>query len=337
MDSEFTYTVDTNLRDPKILEEIKRATKVTIMGGVDIPSRTFYGCQLLREVLFSEKGEIKCGREAFRECGIKKLMLHPNVVLEEGVFEYCSDLTEVTIVNGVTNIPQNTFLGCASLQTVEIPEKGEIKCGGYAFRGCGIKEFVLRPNFKLDGILVFANCLNLAKVTIMEGVTYIPDFAFHVCRSLQTVEFPKKGEIKCGDYAFHTCGIEELVLTPNVKLGERVFMFCHSLANVTIMDGVTIPVNTFSRCKPNMTIYTNMPTEQFKQGFPDIELQIIPIEGLTQQLATISGSDNSLVPTAVRDIMARYVLGDISIKRQSAGYLFTKKKYYDLVHGSDYF
>lgn len=46
MDREFTfiYMVDTDIKDPNIRDEIKRATKVTIMEGVDILAQTFEEC-----------------------------------------------------------------------------------------------------------------------------------------------------------------------------------------------------------------------------------------------------------------------------------------------------
>ena len=268
MDGEFTYTKDTDIKDPKILAEMKRATKVMIMGGVTIPGFAFENYGLLREVEFSKIGEIKCDDSAFFGCGITQLELSPNVKLGSSVFRDCPDL---------------------------------------------------------------------AKVTIMEGVADIPVMTFYGCESLREVVFPKEGKIKCDTGAFARCGITKLVLSPNVVLDGAVFVRCPDLAEVTIMEGVSIPAGTFEGCNPIMTIYTDMPKEEFQQGFPGIKLQVVSINQLTQLLNDIKGSNGAQIPTAISDIMLSDVIGDMPNKSQSAGYLFTKKKYYDLVRGSDYF
>ena len=93
------------------------------MNGVsNIPYATLYECNLLQTVEFSKEGVINCGNYAFRGRGIKKeLVLRPNFKLGNWVFSWCPDLTKVTIMNGVTNISENTFYGCGFTKLVPPP------------------------------------------------------------------------------------------------------------------------------------------------------------------------------------------------------------------------
>ena len=78
-----------------------------------------------------------------------------------------SDLTSVTIPEGVTRIEAIAFGSCTSLKSVTIPE--------------GVTYI---------GDLAFDSCTSLTSVTIPEGVTHIGNRAFWGCTSLTSVSLP---------------------------------------------------------------------------------------------------------------------------------------------------
>ena len=78
-----------------------------------------------------------------------------------------SDLTEVIIPDGVTEIGASAFCSCSSLTSVEIPAS-VTKIGASAFAGCS----------------------GLTTVEIPDSVTWIGDAAFKDCTGLTSVVIP---------------------------------------------------------------------------------------------------------------------------------------------------
>ena len=89
-----------------------------------------------------------------------------------------SDLTSVTIPEGVTRIEAIAFGSCTSLKSVTIPE-GVTYIGDFAFD----------------------SCTSLKSVTIPEGVTHIGNRAFWDCTSLKSVSLP--ASLTVCDQAFY--------------------------------------------------------------------------------------------------------------------------------------
>ena len=56
-------------------------------------------------------------------------------VIQVNAFEYCIDLTSVTIPNSVTSIGHNAFYGCSGLTSVTIPNS-VTSIGMWAFANC---------------------------------------------------------------------------------------------------------------------------------------------------------------------------------------------------------
>ena len=83
----------------------------------------------------------------------------------------------------------------------------------------------------------FADCANLASVTIPASVTYIGSEAFYNCRSLAAVEIPE-GVTSIGDAAFRGCASLKAVTIPEgvTSIRYSVFEGCTSLASVTFAD-----------------------------------------------------------------------------------------------------
>lgn len=81
---------------------------------------------------------------------------------------------------------------------------------------------------------------DITSLTIKSGVTYVGDFAFYQCYSLQSISIPY-GVTSIGDYAFCDCAsLCSLTIPNSVKyIGEATFNGCCELTSLTIPDSVT--------------------------------------------------------------------------------------------------
>jgi hypothetical protein len=101
-----------------------------------------------------------------------------------GSFDYCTNLTSVTIPNGVTSIGDMAFDNCTSLTSVTIPNS-VITIGMAAFMECFSLTSVTIPNSVTSiGNQAFDYCTSLTSVSIGSGVTSI---YFVNCTSLTAI------------------------------------------------------------------------------------------------------------------------------------------------------
>ena len=201
-------------------------------------------------------------------------------------FQARTNLTSVTIPNGVTNIGDGAFSGCSSLTgiTVEalnsaymsvdgvlfnksqttliqyppgqtgfsytIPN-GVTSIGDYAFNDCQSLTSITIPNTVTSiGDNAFYNCISLTSITIPNSVTSIGEGAFSGCNSLTSVTIPNS-VTSIGDYAFNDCQSLTSITIPNTvtSIGTHAFYNCISLTSATIGNGVTsIGDNAFYSC-----------------------------------------------------------------------------------------
>ncbi len=103
-------------------------------------------------------------------------------------FQYCSNLTEVTIPNSVTSIGgANVFANCEGLTSVTIPNS-VTNIGGAAFAACASLTEVTIPNSVTSiGNMAFIGCSGLTEITIPSNVTSIGQNAFANCSSLSKI------------------------------------------------------------------------------------------------------------------------------------------------------
>ena len=91
-----------------------------------------------------------------------------SVVIAEGITKVaalgaCTNLTSVTIPNGVTEIGRFAFYGCNNLVSVAIPD-GVTSIGNQAFYSCGLTRVFISKTVTQIGLLVFDNCRELSDV-----------------------------------------------------------------------------------------------------------------------------------------------------------------------------
>ena len=174
-----------------------------------------------------------------------------------GAFEYCSNMTSITIPDSVTEIGDWAFDGCSSLTSITIGNS-VIKIGCGAFRDCSSLESVkIGNNVTEIEYSAFEECSNLTSVTIGNSVTSIGDYAFHGCSSLTSVTIPDN-VTEIGSWAFAGCiSLANVTIGNNVtSIGAGAFEDCSSLTRVTIPDSVTeIRGWAFEECS-NLTSVT---------------------------------------------------------------------------------
>ena len=149
---------------------------------------------------------------------------YPVASIGEYAFHNCTNLTSVTIPNGVTSIGYVAFDGCANLTGVTIPNS-VTSIGQYAFRRCS----------------------RLTRVTIPDSVTSIGDSAFYCCSGLTSVTIGNS-VTSIGGWAFDYCsGLTEVAIPDSVtNIGEHAFAVCTGLKHITIGDGLrSIPEVAF--------------------------------------------------------------------------------------------
>ena len=161
-------------------------------------------------------------------------------------FGDCSSLESITIPNSVTSIGKWAFCVCSSLTSITIPD-GVTSIGGYAFGGCtSLEEF--SGNFAsedgrcliVDGVLKSFAPAGLTEYTIPNNVTSIGEGAFSGCSNLTSITIPDS-VTSIGEGAFSGCSNLTSITIPDsvTSIGEEAFCWCSSLVSVTIPDSVT--------------------------------------------------------------------------------------------------
>ena len=184
---------------------------------------------------------------------------HAVTAIGEEVFESNTNLTTVTIPEGVRSIGCLAFGGCSNLVSVTIPKSVE-EIGYCAFDGTALVESATNGIAMCDGWVVgvirgypqnvtlpkgtrgladaaFGKCTNLVSVTVPDGVSRIGLATFAMCSQLTTVTLPDSvGEIGWG--AFRDCPNLVSLKIPNGVKGVVDLSGCSSLTEVKLPEGV---------------------------------------------------------------------------------------------------
>ena len=120
------------------------------------------------------------------------------------------EVTEITILEGVTSIEEYAFHGCSGLTSIVIPVS-VTSIGGCAFRGCsGLTSIVIPDSVTSIGECAFKHCTGLTSIVIPDSVTIIGGYAFLGCSSLTSIVIPDS-VTGIGDNVFSDCtGLEEI-------------------------------------------------------------------------------------------------------------------------------
>lgn len=150
----------------------------------------------------------------------------------------------------VTSMTENTFRGAKELTEVTLPE-GITEIPQYSFDECeALVKVVLPSTVSSLGMYSFSNCTSLVSMQLPEGLKTIGDRAFFYSEALESINLPAS-LTELGASAFSYCtGLKSIDLPQTIeKIGSNAFQNCRSLTEVKIPASLTeIPQSMFSSC-----------------------------------------------------------------------------------------
>ena len=206
------------------------------------------------------------GEFAFYECSDLTSVTIPNgmTCIGGGAFYRCYALTSVTIPSSVTSIESSVFWDCYGLTTITIPNS-VTSIGDFAFYNCsGLTSVTIPNNITSIEASTFNGCSALTSLTIPNSVTSIGVGAFEGCSALTSIDIPDNVK-NIGSYLFSGCSSLISVTIPNriKSIGENTFSGCTSLTSINIPKSViSIEEYAFFSCSSltSVTIPNNVMT-----------------------------------------------------------------------------
>ncbi len=268
-----TYSFELTMDSPRTYYALFNQTTSTSQTGED-PAYTFYneaklasvtsastslsGALEIPSVVTSGENSYKVysiGNDAFQRCSNLTSITIPEGVTSIGdnAFDGCSGLTSISLPSTLTSIGQHAFDDCSSLTSITIPEgvtsignRAFSDCSGLeAFYGTGNSYYTIDDNRALivDGgetLLAYAPGNTKTSYLIPKGVTSIGNSAFYRCSSLTEIIIPER-VTSIGDFAFYRCSSLASVTIPEgvTSIGYQTFFYCSNLTKITIPEGVT--------------------------------------------------------------------------------------------------
>lgn len=141
-------------------------------------------------------------------------------------YEFRSEITRLSLTEGLTRIGTRAFAGCTSISMVNIP--GEVQIiDDSAFLGCtSMTMLVLNEGLRTIGQSAFEQCESLADVRMPNSLINLKHHAFYMCESLTYVTVP--GYVR--------------------NIGSGVFCYCSNLVRADINANVEMPKWSFYGC-----------------------------------------------------------------------------------------
>lgn len=209
---------------------------------------------------------------------------HKVTMIGDQCFWGCSDLSDVTLPEGITDIGKYAFLRCESLRGIVLPESLE-SIQEHAFDLSGLTSIIIPENVSEIGQAAFA-CKFLQTITVAprnasfcvvngalmdtkekrriiafpaasdadtflvaSDVETIDAMAFAYTSNLKNV-YLQKGTATIGREAFMQSGITNIILPDNItEIGIGAFRSCADLAKITLSQSLTdIPQDAFFNC-----------------------------------------------------------------------------------------
>ena len=167
--------------------------------------------------------------------------------LGEGAFEFCRELTSVTLGQNIDKIPARAFNLCVKLANIDLTSIKEI--GESAFSEAVLTKVELNAAEKIDKYAFVYNN-NLQEVVFGQNGVVLGEGVFSYCPALNSVVGSELiGEV--GNYAFAYTSVTVMDLTGATRIGDGAFLKETMTAfEVKLGDKlVDIGENPFAMCK----------------------------------------------------------------------------------------
>ena len=188
-------------------------TYVNIPYGVTtIGERAFTGCTALASIDIANS-VTTISSTAFTNCTALRNVTIPDMAVfttgadnSKSVFYGAPGITNITLRDGLTNVPSGRFNGYGKILSVTIPST-VITIESYAFASCmKLTTFVIPTNSTLNAIKEFGfyNCGELTSIALPETLQMLGNTCFYYCIKLPTINLPRN-MLTIGGDAFYNC------------------------------------------------------------------------------------------------------------------------------------
>lgn len=192
------------------------------------------------------------------------------VTIEDGVttvgsnaFYGCFKIRSATLPSSLATIEQYAFYNCTSLEDINFPSSLR-SIDEHAFDYCRSLTAVYLPNGVTIGHSAFASCYQLCAVELPQDMTELPPGIFESCEKLVSIDIPE-GVISIGADALRRTGIADLELPSGLQsIGNAALFSCSNLQRISFFNTTTVIENyAFQGCsKLKYAIYVGT-TEQW--------------------------------------------------------------------------
>ena len=167
-------------------------------------------------------GVTTIGDFAFFCSGVREFSIADTVTsLGENAFNYCYNLSSVSLPDGIATIPDSAFFESA-VSNIKLPESLKIIEGDAFGRTNNLKTIILPDELReIRGEAFFEG--NLESITIPANVNLIDSTAFDRCDNLATIKVNKNNNVYCAKKnVLYTKEMDVLVFCAPKKTGKFV-------------------------------------------------------------------------------------------------------------------
>ncbi|MBO5896732.1 MAG: leucine-rich repeat domain-containing protein [Clostridia bacterium] len=202
----------------------------------EIPARCFADCTALTEV-DEHKNMKSVEKDSFVGSAWENAMPDGPLSLGRILYSYKGAVKDIVIPEGVSIIEDYAFLGCESIETLELGYDVE-EIGLYAFQNCvNLKSVKVNDAMGLVSAGAFKGCSSLESIDFSESTLAMVGYeAFADCTSLKEIKLAETLS-EVADYAFANTQISTIDFGKNVNtVGSHSFLNASKLESITVTD-----------------------------------------------------------------------------------------------------
>lgn len=199
---------DTVLKIPETMIRDGKTYKVTLVGS---PNSEFQATMPpigkgYKKIIYGKNVRLISGYAHYKLRSLEEInFTGNNIDISDYAFTLCKNLKIINGFKRITSLGYGAFSG-TGIESLKIGKNLE-HIGGSAFSGNKkLKALTITKTRYIDSF-AFANCTNLEKVNIKNGVKYIDESAFEGCERLKKVTLPRTLSI-IASTAFSDCNVK---------------------------------------------------------------------------------------------------------------------------------